>query len=284
MVHRNNNRSTDQIVQDYLAAKARTDVLGTDFVPTPQQLSDLKNIVEVFGEHSLSRSRTHKGLSKRTLENVIPRFLKNNLTGLVERLQKIEKLPSKNCREYFILSYGEAAAKLFQEGKASKCSRSEETMGKEKWNKWINDRTGSLLDRWTIEHGIEVAVEKRSKLKQRLSFPRTLPGYIFKYGEELGKKKYEERYSNANSTEYKTYARKVHRLSSITYAENIDTINPNRYNRTLCGVEGGWQLDHITPIKECFTTGMSVEEAAHLSNLRMLPWRENLMRNYVNKN
>lgn len=70
------------------------------------------------------------------------------------------------------------------------------------------------------------------------------------------------------------------RLSRKVYNENIDIINPERHPRTICGVEGGWQLDHIIPIKERFEKGISPEEASVLSNLRMLPWKENLMRNY----
>jgi 5-methylcytosine-specific restriction endonuclease McrA len=81
---------------------------------------------------------------------------------------------------------------------------------------------------------------------------------------------------------YKRYKGLVHRLSGYTYTENIDIINPNRYTRTLCGIEGGWQLDHIIPIKECYEKGMTPEEASSISNLRMLPWKENLMRNYDN--
>ena len=57
-------------------------------------------------------------------------------------------------------------------------------------------------------------------------------------------------------------------------------INPNRYTRTLCGVDSGWQLDHIVPIKECFEKGLSIEEASAVTNLRMLPWKNNLMRQY----
>lgn len=281
MVHRAKNRTPDQIVTDFLSAKARTDKLGADFVPTDAQLRELKHIVEVYGEHSLSRG-SNRGLSARTLSAIIPRFLKNNLTGFVDRLQQIDKLPSKNCREYFILAYGEEAANEWQEHKAAKCSRSEESMGKEKWDAWIKTRQGSFLDRWTDTHGIDEAIAKRAELKQKLSFFRTLPGYIERYGEEVGKQEYEKRYSNVNSSEYNTYSRKVHRLSAKTYTENIDTINPNRYNRTLCGVEGGWQLDHIIPIKEHFFNGVSAEEASVVTNLRMLPWRDNLMRNYNN--
>jgi 5-methylcytosine-specific restriction endonuclease McrA len=80
--------------------------------------------------------------------------------------------------------------------------------------------------------------------------------------------------------EYTKYARTVHALSQKVYKKNIAIINPNNYPRTLCGVTGGWQLDHIIPIKECFQQGKSPEEAAAISNLRMLPWHDNLMRQY----
>jgi len=87
---------------------------------------------------------------------------------------------------------------------------------------------------------------------------------------------------NPNTPEYKRYSRNVHGLSQEVYNKNIDIINPQRHPRTLCGVEGGWQLDHIVPIKECFERGLTVEEASNINNLRMLPWRENLMRQYKN--
>ena len=85
---------------------------------------------------------------------------------------------------------------------------------------------------------------------------------------------------NPNIKEYTKYARKVHGLSQKTYEQNKEIINPNNHPRTLCGVEGGWQLDHIIPIKECFEKGISAEEASSVSNLRMLPWKDNLMRQY----
>lgn len=87
---------------------------------------------------------------------------------------------------------------------------------------------------------------------------------------------------NPATPEYKKYARQVHSLSQKVYEENKQIINPNNYPRTLCGVEDGWQLDHITPIKECFEKGLTPQEAAQVSNLRMLPWKDNLMRQYGN--
>ena len=85
---------------------------------------------------------------------------------------------------------------------------------------------------------------------------------------------------NILTPEYKRYARKVHGLSQKIYEQNINIINPNNYPRTRCGIDGGWQLDHIIPIKECFEKGLTPQEASQISNLRMLPWKDNLMRQY----
>lgn len=87
---------------------------------------------------------------------------------------------------------------------------------------------------------------------------------------------------NPATPEYKKYARQVHGLSQKVYEQNIDILNPENHPRTLCGVEGGWQLDHIIPIKECFEKGITTEEASAITNLRMLPWKDNLMRQYKN--
>jgi|SaaInlV_165m_DNA_3_1040750.scaffolds.fasta_scaffold52479_2 hypothetical protein len=84
---------------------------------------------------------------------------------------------------------------------------------------------------------------------------------------------------NPDRTEYKRYAGQVHLMSQKVYEENIDIINPKCYNRAVAGTKGGWQLDHIRTIKECFEQGVSIEQASSLENLRMLPWKENLKRN-----
>ena len=69
------------------------------------------------------------------------------------------------------------------------------------------------------------------------------------------------------------------KLSEKTYVMFIDIINPERHPRTLAGVEGGWQLDHIKTVRECYECGLTPEEASSIENLRMLPWRDNLSRN-----
>ena len=88
--------------------------------------------------------------------------------------------------------------------------------------------------------------------------------------------------SKPETTEYRRYKNKVHKLSESTYKKYITQINPHSYKRTLCGVEGGYQLDHIIPVRICFESGVTPESASGVNNLRLLPWKENLMRNYGN--
>lgn len=80
---------------------------------------------------------------------------------------------------------------------------------------------------------------------------------------------------NPNKSEFQAYAYQVRLLSEQTYREHKTTINPQDHPRTLCGVEGGYQLDHKISIKEGFKKGLSPEELAHPDNLQMLPWSEN---------
>lgn len=88
-------------------------------------------------------------------------------------------------------------------------------------------------------------------------------------------KKVRKKY-HPETPEYKRYARRVRLLTEETYNLHRDTLNPQGHPRTLCGVDGGWQLDHIVSIKKCFNAGLPPEEAAALSNLQMLPWKDNL--------
>jgi transposase len=91
---------------------------------------------------------------------------------------------------------------------------------------------------------------------------------------------YSKTLRNPNTPEYKKYAGKVHRLTRYTYEKYKGEINPNNYSRTICGVKNGYQLDHIIPIKFGYENDIPPEVLAEKSNLRMLPWKENLMRNY----
>jgi hypothetical protein len=80
---------------------------------------------------------------------------------------------------------------------------------------------------------------------------------------------------NPNKSEFVKFANQVRWLSEKKYIEYKDIINPHDYPRTLCGVEGGYQLDHIISIKRGFLTGLNPEFLAEVNNLRMVPWKVN---------
>lgn len=87
------------------------------------------------------------------------------------------------------------------------------------------------------------------------------------------------------TSEYQKYKRRARRLTENTYVQYKQILNPNNLPRTLCGVDGGYQLDHIVGLYECYVNGVSEEDCASISNLQLIPWKENLKkRNYNNYN
>ena len=80
---------------------------------------------------------------------------------------------------------------------------------------------------------------------------------------------------NPNKTEFLEYAYQVRQLSERVYQEHTGIINPSNHKRTICGVEGGYQLDHKVSVKEGFEKGIPVLDMGHINNLQLLPWREN---------
>lgn len=80
---------------------------------------------------------------------------------------------------------------------------------------------------------------------------------------------------NPNKSAFQKYYQQVRSLSEKIYNENMEIINPSRYPRKLCGVQGGYQLDHIISIKEGFDKGISPDIIGGIDNLQMLSWEEN---------
>jgi hypothetical protein len=85
-----------------------------------------------------------------------------------------------------------------------------------------------------------------------------------------------------NTTHYKKYCNKVRRLTEKTYVKYQNIINPNNYPRTLCGVEGGYQIDHKLSVRFCYDNNISEEVCSSIDNLQMLEWSKNLNKRYVN--
>jgi hypothetical protein len=83
-------------------------------------------------------------------------------------------------------------------------------------------------------------------------------------------------------SEYKKYSNKVRRLTEKNYVKYFDIINPDNYPRTLCGVDGGYQIDHKLSVRFCYDNNISEEVCASVDNLQMIEWSKNLNKRYVN--
>lgn len=80
---------------------------------------------------------------------------------------------------------------------------------------------------------------------------------------------------NPNKREFVEYSNRVRAISEVNYRNHKDKINPLDLPRTICGVPGGYQLDHKVSIKTGFTNGVSPAVIAEVSNLQMLTWKSN---------
>lgn len=89
---------------------------------------------------------------------------------------------------------------------------------------------------------------------------------------------YRDSLRKEDTPEYRRYANRVHKLTKTIYEQNITLINPNNLTRTLAGVDNGYQLDHIIPVRYGFDNNIPPEEIARLENLRMIPWKENVQK------
>lgn len=77
-------------------------------------------------------------------------------------------------------------------------------------------------------------------------------------------------------SEWKLYNIAVRTLTAQIYRKNKHTINPHNYTRSSKG--DGYHLDHIIPVSYGYMNNIKIEDIACVSNLQMLPWRENLQK------
>lgn len=78
------------------------------------------------------------------------------------------------------------------------------------------------------------------------------------------------------ATDWEVYKSKVVSLTEYNYNQNIDIINPNRFQRGKAGEAGAYHLDHIVPKRFCFENNIPPHICAHVKNLQMVPWEENV--------
>ena len=63
----------------------------------------------------------------------------------------------------------------------------------------------------------------------------------------------------------------------ITYRQPIKDFK-HFDKRGRCGVEGAYQIDHIISVSEGFKKEISPDIIGDISNIRMIPWKENLLK------
>lgn len=272
------------IINEYLNRKSINKKIEIKI--TNYTYNSLNPVVNFYGNDVFNRNKSP--LSQRTINDTIPIMINNSIENILVNLEEIKKVKRNSFEHYFLL-YGENAEEIYKkrtnlslQTKENFINRHGKEKGTELWEDFSRKKSNqNTLNGFIDRYGITEGTEKFDEFKQKLKFKNTLEYHIKTYGEDMGNKIYSERYpSEYDLNKFKDYKKLVYKMSNVQYNNNIDVINPNRHKRTRMGIEDGWQLDHIIPVSECFKKGMSVEEASDISNLRMLPWKENLMRNF----
>lgn len=102
-------------------------------------------------------------------------------------------------------------------------------------------------------------------------------GHFGHHHSESAKRKIAERHilwwkaRGANPTEFEKYRNRVDsitRTQPLHLLENID-------KRGKAGIDGAYHLDHIKSVFSGFKNSVSPEVIGHISNLQMLPWKDN---------
>lgn len=249
-------------------------------------LRALDEVILHFGENVFNRNKSM--FSQQVIENTIPTMINNGIKDLKNNLLRLKSV-KKNSLDHYKLIYGSNAEKLYEDRtekslqtKDNFIKRHGEKQGTILWEAYSKKKSKqNTLEGYIERFGIKLGKEKFKDYSNRQSYTNSIEYYIEKYGEDHGEELYYQRYpAYEYGEDYKDYKNAVYRLSQKVYENNREKINPNNYPRTRMGVDDGWQLDHIKPVIECFREGISIEKASDISNLRMLPWMENLMRNF----
>lgn len=276
----------NKIIEKYVKTKRFTDKVNRELAV--DEIRALEKVIEKYGNTAFTRKKSY--LQDRVINDTIPNMIKHNVLTIVENLENVKNV-QRNSLDHYRLLFGGSADDIYSVRTAKSLQteknfieRHGEVKGKELWAVFSDAKSKKSSytnsKEWFVENYGECnGLKKWQEVVNKRTYKKwTLEGLIEKYGDTLGNEKYIKLLNDRKT--YPGYARKVHGLSQKVYEENIDIINPNRHKRTLCGVNGGYQLDHIMSIRECFDKNVPPEKAASVENLRMLPWKENLMRQY----
>lgn len=274
----------NKVILDYLNRKLIKKKLTRPI--DEYMINSLISLVDTLGVSVFNRSK--KILSAKVINETIPCMINYHIFDVYKNLEKI-KIVKRNSLDHYKLLYGEKAEEFYKERtnkslntKENFIKRHGESVGLTLWIEYVKKKKKqNTLEGFVERYGYDLGKQKFNEYSNRQSYTNTIEYYIEKYGEDLGTLLYKERYpSDYDINEYSSYKKLVYKLSNEVYNKNKHILNPHNYPRTKMGVYNGWQLDHINPVNECFKNGVSPEKAAALENLRMLPWKTNLMRNF----
>jgi hypothetical protein len=128
--------------------------------------------------------------------------------------------------------------------------------------KTIFKRSLQLLNRSESHLCYECAIDKKNKTKNTANISKA---------NSIRVGALHPRY-NANKPAFDEYKSKVY---AITRKQPIEVLEHSDKLRGMCGVDGAYQLDHITSVKFGFDNNIPAETIGSIGNLQFLPWEHN---------
>lgn len=178
--------------------------------------------------------------------------------------------------------------KRMQEWECYSCSKSSEknpSYGKPKTKEWIkkvSEKNKGCIGYWI---GKPRTMDHKQKISEGLRFAyetkkRISNGYNISLGMHNGLA------TNLSESEYKQvlsektiYYNEVHK---ITKRQLIHTLEFHEKRGKAKKGTDHYQLDHIIPISEGFRNNIDPNIIGNITNLRFIPWKENILRNKKN--
>lgn len=177
----------------FISKKMFTNILGEDYKFTDADITAIKEFGDEYG------FPPNSSVSQRTVGN-IPSFIKYGLHNIVERIELISKC-KRNSLEHYKLLFGDKLGEEKYKTRSQKCAntldRFIEKYGVDNGTKAFNDannKRGPTLENYIRRHGKTDGPRKLAEYKAKCSHSHTVDGYIEKYGDEIGKQKFDELY------------------------------------------------------------------------------------------
>jgi hypothetical protein len=153
----------------------------------------------------------------------------------------------------------------------------------EEWKQKVSVKNKGCTGYWTGKQQTNESNQKRSKslIKAYETKTRISDGYLISLSMENGlangltRDEYDQLISDKQR-----YYNEVHK---ITKRQNIKSLEHyDKRGKSKKGTDN-YQLDHIIPISEGFRNNIDPNIIGDITNLRFIPWKENILRNKINK-